>query len=155
MKWALIAYKNLAFLEHGDTLRLVTQTQKSRYCKRLIYNEFLVDVTGLEPATPTMSRWCSNQLSYTSKEDDILYMLYPVCKFFIALLSFVADNVAKCVINEPFSAFPGWAAVTLGSERHYNFLALIKLALANAVVVAVTVLNSRLHLRPLCVIILF
>ena len=26
----------------------------------------LVDATGLEPATPTMSRWCSNQLSYAS-----------------------------------------------------------------------------------------
>jgi len=25
-----------------------------------------MDVTGLEPVTPTMSTWCSNQLSYTS-----------------------------------------------------------------------------------------
>jgi adenine-specific DNA glycosylase len=28
-----------------------------------------MDVTGLEPVTPTMSTWCSNQLSYTSAHD--------------------------------------------------------------------------------------
>ena len=33
--------------------------------KALIYKAFsLVGLVGLEPMTPTMSTWCSNQLSY-------------------------------------------------------------------------------------------
>ena len=32
----------------------------------------LVGAIGLEPTTPTMSRWCSNQLSYAPEEDGIL-----------------------------------------------------------------------------------
>jgi hypothetical protein len=27
---------------------------------------FGMDITGFEPVTPTMSTWCSNQLSYMS-----------------------------------------------------------------------------------------
>jgi hypothetical protein len=36
--------------------------------------ENLVGLTGLEPATPTMSRWCSNQLSYSPEEGRTLPM---------------------------------------------------------------------------------
>lgn len=32
--------------------------------RRLLHS--LVDANGLEPLTPTMSTWCSNQLSYAS-----------------------------------------------------------------------------------------
>ena len=36
------------------------------------FKKVLVVATRFELATPTMSRWCSNQLSYATKEGRIL-----------------------------------------------------------------------------------
>ena len=42
-----------------------TTPTMSRWCSnQLSYKRFMVRSIGLEPTTPTMSRWCSNQLSY-------------------------------------------------------------------------------------------
>jgi hypothetical protein len=50
----------------------------------------LVGAIGLEPTTPTMSRWCSNQLSYAPKELRILANKTSVGKsefaFFVTII---------------------------------------------------------------------
>lgn len=42
-----------------------------------------MDTTGLEPVTPTMSTWCSNQLSYASERIIILARGKWGCKGFV------------------------------------------------------------------------
>ena len=45
----------------------------------------LVGGIGFEPTTPTMSRWCSNQLSYPPNSERILTCLGESDKFHVAI----------------------------------------------------------------------
>lgn len=45
-----------------------------------------MDTTGLEPVTPTMSTWCSNQLSYASEQ---LFRIARILRW--AQINFVGD----------------------------------------------------------------
>ena len=40
----------------------------------------LVGASGLEPPTPTMSRWCSNQLSYAPVRHETIPVVTGGCK---------------------------------------------------------------------------
>src|SRR5665213_2799699 len=40
--------------------------------------KFLVGAIGLEPTTPTMSRWCSNQLSYAPEKLNFISKVMTV-----------------------------------------------------------------------------
>ena len=48
-------------LESGDTSRSLCKKREPRIVS---WFSFLVGMSGLEPPTPTLSGWCSNQLSY-------------------------------------------------------------------------------------------
>ena len=39
---------------------------------------YMVGASGLEPPTPTMSRWCSNQLSYAPEVCRSIQSLYRI-----------------------------------------------------------------------------
>ena len=41
----------------------------------MVRNKYMVRLAGLEPVTPTISKWCSNQLSYSR-----IYFLYYIEK---------------------------------------------------------------------------
>ncbi len=43
-------------------------------------DKLLVGARRLELPTPTMSRWCSNQLSYAPEEGEMIPTPYRVCK---------------------------------------------------------------------------
>ena len=50
-------------IDRGDGSRYNCRQQKK---SRSDEQDFLVEASGLEPPTPTLSGWCSNLLSYAS-----------------------------------------------------------------------------------------
>lgn len=56
----------------------------------------MVRLAGLEPVTPTMSRWCSNQLSYSRnlRENEANYS--EVIMFSQSLAGLFAEIYAAC-----------------------------------------------------------
>ena len=71
--------------------------------KDMIICSVLVGAIGLEPTTPTMSRWCSNQLSYAPKELRILWVFEPSGKHFLRLFSRSVLNPCSLI---PYPNFP-------------------------------------------------
>ena len=61
---------------HGNGFPYFFRTAKKKApsvsAKCLISLPNLVGANGLEPSTPTMSRWCSNQLSYAPEKPQII-----------------------------------------------------------------------------------
>ena len=84
--------------EHSGCRRFVaTIPEKNRSMKDLF---FLVGLVGLEPMTPTMSTWCSNQLSYNPKRSakGIIAQARQNCKDF-------SPYLAVCLQSFAFQSF--------------------------------------------------
>ncbi len=70
----------------------------------------LVRPSGLEPPTPTMSRWCSNQLSYGRTGDNILIsnvlirMLFFIPAFGMGAIMDGSDVGGKRFVYHPLSS---------------------------------------------------
>ncbi len=69
-------------------------------CEDCPVRTFLVGAIGLEPTTPTMSRWCSNQLSYAPEEQRILARHLPTCNIKLNISPMIVAlraNTSICV----------------------------------------------------------
>ena len=60
----------------------------------------LVGAIGLEPTTPTMSRWCSNQLSYEPERSEIIWSVSDFGKYLSSEKSKIfADPFNTCLLR--------------------------------------------------------
>ena len=70
----------------------------NRACYRATTN--LVGAIGFEPTTPTMSRWCSNQLSYAPARPKTIPVWLPCCNSPRCLPDFL-DCSNQCFSSPP------------------------------------------------------
>ena len=73
----------------NDNLEKVKENPEALYFQRFR----AVGLVGLEPMTPTMSTWCSNQLSYNPMRSTrrIIAQSLRNCKLFFAVPSFYIE----------------------------------------------------------------